>query len=813
MKEIPNISLKLLNTTGLENGTVFAVSLLGSQTIINEADGLPFAMLHSKAAELLKELESSVHASVQLFCETKKYNRTRKTKSTNVKATTSTTSTLLHAVVYGSLNIFETTGDFLQEHGIYLQDPSHGDRSAVYQNPHRLSQIDSSCNTIVSPEQQSPRTDVDTELLGTSKDPFASIESEMALAEAETPWQVKTPLYPHQRQALTYMLRRERGWAFGESCNDVYRTVTMPNGRLSYLNTISGEQQFWRPPNFCGGILADPMGLGKSLSIIALIASHPAPSIPRQSPDFCKATLLVVPYTLIPNWESQLKCHLYNQTLSWTRYHGSNRKADRLHEYDVVITTYHTLAMESKKAKQLPQSVIQKRWHRIVLDEAHLIRSASAKISKAVCLVKSPNRWAVTGTPIQNRLTDLFSILSFLGAAPYCYPRVFEEQITRPWKAGSQDGIQRLMALMRALALRRPKSVISLPKRDDAIRFVTFNDHERESYNRVKATTFRRLNGAICDERHDARLRLNALQWINSLRQLCNVGPDYLVRINLPEENSSWDKKTAQRAFNTMESAGMIACVECNRDLAGRLELAESQDSDVASSRLFECLRLLCGDCCHQLKHTAISGFICGCGNECKSFEVSSSLNGTTSSLSNATCASSRFPCKVRKLLQELQTSDDTKSVVFSCWVSTLDLVAEAFEETIPFMRLDGRMKGKERASSVEEFKNNPNIKVLLVSMNCGAVGIDLTAASRVYLMEPQWNPMLEDQALDRVHRLGQTKPVKTIRFIVRNSFEENIQKLQARKRHLVDMSLSASSRYTTDGFQAKLEFYKTLLI
>jgi SNF2 family DNA or RNA helicase len=130
--------------------------------------------------------------------------------------------------------------------------------------------------------------------------------------------------------------------------------------------------------------------------------------------------------------------------------------------------------------------------------------------------------------------------------------------------------------------------------------------------------------------------------------------------------------------------------------------------------------------------------------------------------------------------------------VVFSSWTSNLDLIQFALEENnFTYTRLDGSMARKQRAQALETFRDDPNVHVILVSIGAGGLGLNLTAASKVFVMEPQFNPAAEAQAVDRVHRLGQQRDVHIMRFIMRGSFEEGILELQRKKMELADMSLN----------------------
>ena len=127
-------------------------------------------------------------------------------------------------------------------------------------------------------------------------------------------------------------------------------------------------------------------------------------------------------------------------------------------------------------------------------------------------------------------------------------------------------------------------------------------------------------------------------------------------------------------------------------------------------------------------------------------------------------------------------------------------------------VRLDGTLSASSRASVVTVFRSNPGIKVLLATITCGGVGLDLTAASQAYIMEPQWNPMSESQALDRIHRLGQRNEVKTTRYVMRVSWEENVLKLQKRKQELADLTLSGGTFNRAELTYGRLQYLKDLV-
>lgn len=146
------------------------------------------------------------------------------------------------------------------------------------------------------------------------------------------------------------------------------------------------------------------------------------------------------------------------------------------------------------------------------------------------------------------------------------------------------------------------------------------------------------------------------------------------------------------------------------------------------------------------------------------------------------------------------------KTVVFSQWTTMLDKIEDALETAgIRYDRLDGTMKRDDRTRAMEALKHDPACEVLLVSLKAGGVGLNLTAAQRVYLMDPYWNPAVENQAVDRIHRLGQTRPVTTVKLIIENSIEDRLLEVQRKKTELANMTLGQNFS-KADMLQRRME-------
>ena len=150
---------------------------------------------------------------------------------------------------------------------------------------------------------------------------------------------------------------------------------------------------------------------------------------------------------------------------------------------------------------------------------------------------------------------------------------------------------------------------------------------------------------------------------------------------------------------------------------------------------------------------------------------------------------------------------------MFSSWTKTFDIIQPLlWANSIRCVRLDGTLSATGRANVLRVFRAEPGIRVLLATISCGGIGLDLTAASRAYIMEPQWNPMSESQALDRIYRLGQLKEVTTTRYIMRGSWEEQVLKLQRRKQELADLTLDRGGIKRADLTYGRLQYLKELV-
>lgn len=285
------------------------------------------------------------------------------------------------------------------------------------------------------------------------------------------------------------------------------------------------------------------------------------------------------------------------------------------------------------------------------------------RMARALYDLDAVSRWAVTGTPIQNHLSDLAALLRFIGAHPYDDPKRFDTDITHLWKAGEdEEAVKRLKRLSRCLILRRAKRTIQLPPRHDVKCPVDFSKPERALYENIRQQTITRIDDALA---HDTELTrsgayVNFLQQIESMRLVCNLGVHYYSRHDNTASQDAMDwVATAQKAFNIQREMELIICSQCSSSL----EMAESLLDESASQdspQFSRCLKYACAECSYKLR---IAGhkMVCGHTPRCPIAPVSISNSAFEESFGQASKQSKQppsqtsLPSKVEMLISDLK--------------------------------------------------------------------------------------------------------------------------------------------------------------
>ncbi|XP_072897666.1 helicase-like transcription factor isoform X1 [Hemitrygon akajei] len=530
-----------------------------------------------------------------------------------------------------------------------------------------------------------------------------------------------------------------------------------------------------------------------------------------------KSTLIVCPLSVLGNWIDQFDRHMCPDVkLNLYLYYGSERNKDAafLTEQDVVLTTYNTLTVDYGSGSASPLHKVN--WLRVVLDEGHTIRNPNAQQTKAALTLKAERRWVLTGTPIQNSLKDLWSVLSFLKLKPFTDRQWWHRTIQRPVTMGDQHGLKRLQALINNITLRRTKTskvngkpVIELPSRKVFIQHITLSDEEKQIYESVK-NEGRAIIGRYFSEGSVFTHYADVLAILVWLRQLC-CHPRLFA--NSSAVIGSTDSATPD---------------ELREKLVKKIKLVLNSGSDEECAICLEsltfpvithCAHVYCKPCiCQVIRNEQPTAKCPLCRTEirveqlveCPPEEVDpASLDKTQ----QAWVSSSKVDALMHSLI-ELRKQDPTvKSLVVSQFTAFLTLIETPLrQEGFTFTRLDGSMPQKRRIIAIESFQSNSpgSPTIMLLSLKAGGVGLNLTAASRVFLMDPAWNPAAEDQCFDRCHRLGQTRDVVITKFIVKDSVEENMMKIQNKKQELVAGAFG--SKRQREIKQGRIEEIKILI-
>ncbi|KAI3328987.1 hypothetical protein HD806DRAFT_481296 [Xylariaceae sp. AK1471] len=702
--------------------------------------------------------------------------------------------------VYGLRGKMRLIGDELSLKKVWLQRPDNYKTAFPYENPHVVSfpgidHTSASANNV--------RKTADGEGPLAEGDRIQKIVSEVHGAlqragELETTTgdrRLQTPLLDHQQRALTFMKQRESG-----NIPDKYRLwqKSSYDGQEMYIHRVTKTRSIVQPEERGGGILADEMGMGKSLCLLALLLDtlddarnwakqrHSEEYHSSTIKNYSRSTLVIVPSALlINNWLKEIKTHL-GGTLKWIKYHGVRRERDldALADSDLIVTTYQTLAFESAAKRSQLHKI---GWYRVVLDEAHVIRRPPTTFHKTCLELEARSRWCLTGTPIQNRLLDIGALFSFLRAEPFNSISQFRRFIVVPFEQGDEIVKDRLVLLYDSLCLRRNKGILCLPGIDQLIRELHFSPEERQQYDATSSILNRTIREKVGQYRDDKPNDFGLFQAHLQLRILCNHGTY--------QKPFSW-KRTAHlnefMAFNCGNDFEKI-CHGCE-------QRRPALGSSCTSSMTNNCDHFFCSSCLEDLETIVGPSEPMSCPG-CMYKDTAKSLHtGIMPTRNNNRRVYHRdtlgrgayfkevgFSTKMNALVQDVkQGLDEMKSIVFSCWTCTMDLVGRHLEKAgIKFLRIDGDTLMSKRQRTLDDFDKDFGARVLLMTTGTGAFGLNITAARRVFILEPQWNPSIENQAIARTTRLNQKEKVLVIRYLIGETVETEMLSQQKQKREI----------------------------
>ncbi|PWA89877.1 hypothetical protein CTI12_AA106850 [Artemisia annua] len=611
-------------------------------------------------------------------------------------------------------------------------------------------------------------------------------------------------------------------------------------------------------------------------------------------------TLIVCPKSVIRQWYDELHYKVSAKSrLSVLIYHGTKKTKDpdELSKYDVVLTTYSIVSNEvpikalteedydeddyesfyrpasssnkkrklSKKLKKgaekyiLESSVsplVKVRWFRVVLDEAHIIKNHRTKVSRACWGLKAKRRWCLSGTPIQNKIDDLYSYFRFLRYDPYDEIRTFRSTIKNLIKMDPEKGYKKLQAILTTMLLRRTKGtfidgkpIISLPTKTVHMKKLHFTDEERNFYTALEERSraeFQAFSNAGTVEQNYASILVMLLR----LRQACGHPLLVIGSSSASELESSLEKakQLSPEKRNSLlnclkaslaicgicgdppEDAVVTTCehVFCNQCVLERLSSDDCEcpsagceallDPSLVFSRsalgLSDSDQNMYESSAEPLDHCSSNVTVKAEPVDHYSSNVSVKSEPLDYYISNDGINSSKFEAaralkssKIKFAMEYIQsivkprgitmeTSSSSfvggsvvgeKAIVFSQWTKMLDFLEACLtDSSIGFRRLDGTMSIPERDKAVKDFNRRPEVSVMIMSLKAASLGLNMVAANHVILLDLWWNPTTEEQAIDRAHRIGQTRPVEVMRLTVEETIEDRILELQKEKRQIV---------------------------
>ena len=438
-----------------------------------------------------------------------------------------------------------------------------------------------------------------------------------------------------------------------------------------------------------GSILADDMGLGKTIQVLSAILYYKEKNLLED-----RTVLIIVPPTLISNWENEIK--KFTPDLTYFIYHGSNRSYP-LENYDIILTSYGVVRLDL-------DMFLDERWFLCVIDEAQNIKNPNTEQTKAIKSVNARSKVALTGTPIENKLMDYWSIFDFTNKGYLSTKDDFKKQFVMPIeKLEDEETLYELKTIAKPFVMRRLKTdddiKNELPEKFINDIYCTLSKKQVKLYNAILEEIFFDIENSKGIQRKGIILKI-----LTALKQTCNHPAQFLA-IKNPKISES-----------------------------GKMELLVN-------------------------------------------------------------------------ILENILANDE-KVIIFTQYVEMgkliQELISKKFKQEVLF--LHGSQTLKEKTRIIDTFQEDENYKIFVATLKTGGTGLNLTAAQNVIHYDLWWNPAVENQATDRVHRIGQDKDVMVYRFITKGTLEETIDAISKHKTDLASKSISNDETFLTEMTNEELK-------
>ena len=482
-----------------------------------------------------------------------------------------------------------------------------------------------------------------------------------------------------------------------------------------------------------GCILADDMGLGKTLQVITFLLKM------KQEGKFAeKKAIVVMPAGLLCNWQVEIK--KFAPDLTFFAYHGGRRDLQKF-SADVLLTTYATFRKDFAELDKIE-------WQTIIIDEAQNIKNADSEQSKLLRRMRAPMKIAMSGTPVENRLMEFWTIMDFANHGFFPSASEFREKFETPiQKNGNQivaETFRKITAPFMLRRLKTDKSIISdLPDQILPDEYAELTRSQAALYQKTLEHFMQELEmeQALSEKANDAHALFKRkgiiLQMILALKQICNHPATFLK--GLDDNHLRRESRPTGVGHDRAEWLGIE-----------RSESPKTKDESAASQK----------------------------SNKLESGKMQMLLD----------------------LLTSIQEQGE-KTLIFTQFAEMGHLLKSTIESELGLRThfYHGGCTQTQRSEMIQDFQENPDCKVLILSLKAGGTGLNLVAASQVIHYDLWWNPAIEAQATDRAFRIGQKRNVQVHRFITKGTFEEKINALLETKKAIANLTVNAGETWLAD--------------
>ena len=530
---------------------------------------------------------------------------------------------------------------------------------------------------------------------------------------------------------------------------DAWRSETeipLPENLNATLRPYQMRGYSWMYKNLeigFGCILADDMGLGKTLQVITFLLKM------KQEGKFAeKKAIVVMPAGLLCNWQVEIK--KFAPELTFFAYHGGRRNLQKFNA-DVLLTTYATFRKDFAELDKIE-------WQTIIIDEAQNIKNADSEQSKLLRRMRAPMKIAMSGTPVENRLMEFWTIMDFANHGFFPSASEFREKFETPiQKNGNQivaETFRKITAPFMLRRLKTDKSIISdLPDKIIQDEYAELTRSQAALYKRTLDHFLAQLEEEqqLSEKANDAHALFKRkgiiLQMILALKQICNHPATFLKGLTTTSAQDATNTPFQRHPEQSEGSSEVLV----NNSTAAAPKDAAAVPAESADSK-----------------------------------------------------KSSKLESGKMQMLLDLLTSiqeQGEKTLIFTQFAEMGHLLKSTIESELGLRThfYHGGCTQTQRTEMIQDFQENPDCKVLILSLKAGGTGLNLVAASQVIHYDLWWNPAIEAQATDRAFRIGQKRNVQVHRFITKGTFEEKINALLETKKAIANLTVNAGETWLAD--------------